>query len=268
MAAFKSVTFILFALFGTLKGQGNGSATVAPPTTTGSPAASPGGSTAATAGTTAATPATTTTVSTRKPWPKPNCGNPSLTNAMRDIFLNYHNDKRGSLARGQTEASYGWGIAPPATIMYRMKYDCNAESYAQQAVNTCRRTELPAHATGGHKQNLFILNSPNVTPQQAIHYALSQWWSQLARFGMRSNMMFYQSEYNRGARHVLNWAKMAWWNTRYVGCAVRNCGSFYAVSCMYYPGGANVNQYVYQVGAVCSGCPRGQCDGQALCRWG
>lgn len=27
------------------------------------------------------------------------------------------------------------------------------------------------------------------------------------------------------------------------------------------------NQYVYQVGAVCSGCPRGQCDGQALCRW-
>ncbi|EYB98675.1 hypothetical protein Y032_0129g1493 [Ancylostoma ceylanicum] len=205
-----------------------------------------------------------------------------LTNAMRDIFLNYHNEKRGSLARGQTETSAGWGIAPPATIMYRMKYDCNAESYAQQAVNTCRRTELPAYATGGHKQNLFILNSPQVSPKQAIQYALSQWWSQLARFGMRSNMMFYQSEFNRGARNVLNWSKMAWWNTRYVGCAVKNCGSFYAVSCMYYPGGNNVNQYVYQVtssdfidgmveyqvGAVCSGCPRGQCDGQALCRWG
>ncbi|EYB86488.1 hypothetical protein Y032_0278g1169 [Ancylostoma ceylanicum] len=176
MAAIQSVSLILFALFGALKGQvnpapgGNGSATNAPPTTTGSPAASPGGSTAATAASTAATPAPTTTVSTRKPWPKPNCGNPSLTNAMRDIFLNYHNDKRGSLARGQTEASYGWGIAPPATIMYRMKYDCNAESYAQQAVNTCRRTELPAHATGGHKQNLFILNSPHVSPNEAIRY--------------------------------------------------------------------------------------------------
>ncbi|EYB99328.1 hypothetical protein Y032_0123g1148 [Ancylostoma ceylanicum] len=137
---------------------------------------------------------------------------------MRDIFLNYHNNHRGSLARGQTEPSHGWGIAPPAALMYRM--------------------------------------------------VLSQWWSQLARFGMRSNMMFYQSEYKRGARNVLNWAKMAWWNNRYVGCAVKKCGSFYAVSCMYYPGGANVNQYVYQVGAVCSGCPRGQCDGLALCRWG
>ncbi|EYB99330.1 hypothetical protein Y032_0123g1148 [Ancylostoma ceylanicum] len=187
---------------------------------------------------------------------------------MRDIFLNYHNNHRGSLARGQTEPSHGWGIAPPAALMYRMKYDCNAESYAQQAVNTCRRTQLPAYATGGHKQNLFILNSPHATPKQAIHYVLSQWWSQLARFGMRSNMMFYQSEYKRGARNVLNWAKMAWWNNRYVGCAVKKCGSFYAVSCMYYPGGANVNQYVYQVGAVCSGCPRGQCDGLALCRWG
>ncbi|RCN47112.1 hypothetical protein ANCCAN_06836 [Ancylostoma caninum] len=103
--------------------------------------------------------------------------------------------------------------------------------------------------------------------KQPVIKAISSWWGQLARFGMRSNMMFYQSEFNRGTRSVLNWAKMAWWNSRYVGCAVKNCGSFYAVSCMYYPGGANVNQYVYQVGAVCSGCPPGQCDGQALCRW-
>ncbi|RCN44259.1 SCP-like protein [Ancylostoma caninum] len=151
--------------------------------------------------------------------------------------------------------------------MYRMKYDCNAESYAQQAVNTCRTTELPAYALGGHKQNLFIFNNPHVPQQKAVLYAISNWWSQLARFGMRSNMMFYQSEFHRGASNVLNWAKMAWWNTKRVGCAAKNCGSFYAVSCMYNPGGAIVNQYVYQVGAVCSGCPRGQCDGQALCRW-
>ncbi|RCN47951.1 SCP-like protein [Ancylostoma caninum] len=160
-----------------------------------------------------------------------------------------------------------------------VKYDCNAESYAQQAVNTCRRTELPAHSLGGHKQNLFIFNNPYASQQQAVLYktsavvedeivkAIATWWSQLARFGMRSNMMFYQSEFKRGASNVLNWAKMAWWNTKRVGCAAKNCGSFYAVSCMYNPGGAIVNQYVYQVGAVCSGCPSGQCDGQALCRW-
>ncbi|EYC37339.1 hypothetical protein Y032_0801g2418, partial [Ancylostoma ceylanicum] len=210
---------------------------------------------------------TTTERPTRPPWPKPNCGNSALTNQLRRVFLDMHNDFRGRIARGQTEVSAGWGIAPPAALMYRMKYDCGAESYAQQSVASCRRTELPAYATGGHKQNLFVLNQANLNPKAVIHYALSQWWSQLARFGMRSNMMFYQSEYHRRARNVLKWAKMAWWNNRKVGCAVKKCGSFYLVSCMYSPGGLYVNQPVYRVAAVCSGCPRGQCDGQALCRW-
>ncbi|EYC07983.1 hypothetical protein Y032_0068g234 [Ancylostoma ceylanicum] len=64
----------------------------------------------------------TTAAPTRKPWPKPNCGNPSMTNSLRNLFLNMHNNFRGRLARGQTERSAGWGIAPPATLMYRMNH--------------------------------------------------------------------------------------------------------------------------------------------------
>ncbi|RCN34281.1 hypothetical protein ANCCAN_19876 [Ancylostoma caninum] len=207
MPAIKIVYLVLFALFRAVQAQVNGpngtTATAAPtnmtPLTTASPVI------------------TTTTVSTRKPWPQPNCGNRGLNNGLRRTILHHHNELRGSLARGQTQVSNGWGIAPPATIMYRL--------------------------------------------------AIATWWSQLARFGMRSNMMFHQSEFKRGARNVLNWAKMAWWSTQRVGCAARNCGSYYAVSCMYSPGGAIVNEHVYRVGAVCSDCHGGQCDGQALCRW-
>ncbi|RCN34345.1 SCP-like protein [Ancylostoma caninum] len=305
MTAINIVSLILFALFGTLQAQSPASTSANPttPASTASPTtssstvsaasssstaasssstAASSSSTAASSSSTAASPGTptvpsgstsappvvtTTTVSTRKPWPKPNCGNPNINNGLRTTILHHHNELRGSLARGQTQTSNGWGIAPPARLMYRLKYDCNAESYAQQAVNTCRRTELPAHALGGHKQNLFIFNNPGASQQQAVLFAIATWWSQLARFGMRSNMMFYQSEFKRGASNVLNWAKMAWWSTKRVGCAAKNCGSFYAVSCMYTPGGAIVNQYVYQVGAVCSGCPSGQCDGGAICRW-
>ncbi|EYB81007.1 hypothetical protein Y032_0395g660 [Ancylostoma ceylanicum] len=183
MAAFLNVCAILFALFGSLQAQGNA----------------------------------TTAAPTRPPWPKPNCGNAQLTNSLRNLILNLHNNFRGSVARGQTEVSAGWGIAPPATIMYRM--------------------------------------------------AIATWWSELARFGMRSNMMFYQSEFHRGNRNVLSWSKMAWWNNKRVGCAVKQCSGYFVTSCMYSPGGNNVNQYVYRVGAVCSDCPAGQCDGQALCRW-
>ncbi|EYC08063.1 hypothetical protein Y032_0068g278 [Ancylostoma ceylanicum] len=209
----------------------------------------------------------TTAAPTRKPWPKPNCGNPNLSNGLRNLFLNMHNRFRGNLARGQTERSAGWGIAPPATLMYRMKYDCNAESYAQQHAGSCNTRPLPPYAMPGYKENQHVLRTVQTTPAGAIQNALATWWSQLARFGMRSNMLFFPSEARRGARNVLSWSKMAWWNNMRVGCSVQNCGTFYFTVCMYQPGGNYFNQHVYQVGAVCSGCPRGQCDGEALCRW-
>ncbi|EYC37164.1 hypothetical protein Y032_0818g2514 [Ancylostoma ceylanicum] len=209
----------------------------------------------------------TTAGPTRKPWPKPNCGNPSLTNGLRNLFLDMHNNFRGSLARGQTERSFGWGIAPPAALMYRMKYTCDAESYAHQHASSCVTTPLPAYAMPGYKENFHVLRTVQTTPAGAIQNALASWWSELARFGMRSNMMFYRSELRRGNRNVMSWSKMAWWNNIELGCSVQNCGRFYFTVCMYRPGGNNIDQHVYKVGAVCSDCPRGQCDGQALCRW-
>ncbi|EYC17099.1 hypothetical protein Y032_0031g2273 [Ancylostoma ceylanicum] len=147
------------------------------------------------------------------------------------------------------------------------KYDCAAESFAQQHVTACNANGLPAHTHPNHKANIHVLRTVQTTPEGAIQNALSTWWSQLARFGMRSNMMFYNSEFQRGNSNVLSWSKMAWWNTIYVGCSVKHCGTYYLTACMYRPGGNHVNQHVYKVGAVCSECPKGQCDGQALCRW-
>ncbi|RCN26310.1 hypothetical protein ANCCAN_27964 [Ancylostoma caninum] len=111
---------------------------------------------------------TTTAAPTRKPWPKPNCGNPRLTNKLRDIFLDMHNRFRGSLARGQTQRSAGWGIAPPASLMYRMKYDCNAESYAQQHASSCNTRPLPAYAMPGYKENQHILRTVAISREAAI----------------------------------------------------------------------------------------------------
>ncbi|RCN31947.1 SCP-like protein, partial [Ancylostoma caninum] len=214
-----------------------------------------------------APPPATTAPPTRPPWPKPNCGNPRLTNSIRNLFLNMHNNWRGSVARGQTETSMGWGIAPPATLMYRMKYTCNAESYAQQYIQSCNTKGLPQYTHPGYKVNTHVLRTLQTSVAGAAQNAMYTWWSQLARFGMRSNMMFYNSEFRRGNRNVLSWSKMAWWNNKEIGCSVHRCSSFYYVACMYKPGGNNVNQHVYKVGAVCSECGGGQCDGQALCRW-
>ncbi|VDM78928.1 unnamed protein product [Strongylus vulgaris] len=102
------------------------------------------------------------------PWPMPNCGNPRLTYAQRAIFLDRPNYFRGSLARGQTEISRSWGIAPPAALMYRMKYECAAESYAQQLVSICRTWPTPEYALGGHKQDIHVLPTVQTTPEGAV----------------------------------------------------------------------------------------------------
>ncbi|EYC25410.1 hypothetical protein Y032_0012g1875 [Ancylostoma ceylanicum] len=65
----------------------------------------------------------------------------------------------GSVARGQTERSNGWGIAPPATAMFRMKYSCDAESFAQQHVSTCNPRPLPPYAMQGYKENIQVLRT-------------------------------------------------------------------------------------------------------------
>ncbi|RCN39801.1 SCP-like protein [Ancylostoma caninum] len=242
----------------------------------GGPAVPGGGGPAVPGGGGPAPPPATLAPPTRPPWPnihsklkcsEPNCGNPKLTNSLRNLFLNMHNNWRGSVARGQTETSMGWGIAPPATLMYRMKYTCNAESYAQQYIQSCNTNGLPAYTHPGYKVNTHVLRTLETSDAGAAQNAMATWWSQLARFGMRSNMMFYNSEFRRGNRNVLSWSKMAWWNNKEIGCSVQRCSSFYYVACMYKPGGNNVNQHVYKVGAVCSECGGGQCDGQALCRW-
>ncbi|RCN30728.1 SCP-like protein [Ancylostoma caninum] len=223
-----------------------------------------------------------------KSFGKPNCANPNFGNGLREVFLDTHNNLRGMLAKGQTEKSQGWGIAPPASLMHRLacshfaplkhhgvrsmkkfqKYSCDAESYAQQEANTCG--ELPAHTHPGYKANHHFTSAANM--HQAAQIAMQSWWGQLAQFGMRSNMLFQASEHQRGGRRVTKWSKvMAWWSNRYLGCAVRNCSGRFFVVCMYNPGyrpfeGNNVDGRVYPIGAVCSGCPPGKCDGQALCR--
>ncbi|RCN28118.1 hypothetical protein ANCCAN_26143 [Ancylostoma caninum] len=88
-----------------------------------------------------------------------NCGNHILTNDLRNVFLKIHNDHRGALARGQTQVSAGWGIAPPAALMYRMKYSCAAESYAIEYVSACRGRGFPEYTHPGYKVNLHVLRN-------------------------------------------------------------------------------------------------------------
>ncbi|EYC15562.1 hypothetical protein Y032_0036g3213 [Ancylostoma ceylanicum] len=194
-----------------------------------------------------------------------NCGDPRMTRTMRMIFRDTHNNLRGSIARGQTERNGDWGIAPPATLMYRMKYDCEAEAYAMSHAQTCDRELLLPDERPGYKENIHVLDTVQTTPEGAAQHAMMKWWSQLASRGIRTDMRYTPEVHASMANKVSKFTKMAWWNNMKVGCAVQNCGTFYFVVCMYRPGGNDIGNNVYRVGAVCSEC-LGKCvDG--LCWW-
>ncbi|KAK5964421.1 SCP domain-containing protein, partial [Trichostrongylus colubriformis] len=177
------------------------------------------------------------------------CGNTQLDQSVRQRFFEKHNLLRGSLARGQTERNGDLGIAPPAANMYRMRYSCDAESYAQQHANTCDQRVLPPSGRPGYKENIYSFRGSG-SQADAAEAATNNWWSQLARNGMRSDMLFTSAVRHRETRRVTKWSKMAWWNNLEVGCAINSCNGFQFVVCMYRPGGNNVGDYVYNVGAV------------------
>ncbi|CAJ0591358.1 unnamed protein product [Cylicocyclus nassatus] len=63
------------------------------------------------------------------------CSNNGLTNALRDQFLNYHNNARQRVARGIEPNKVG--LLNPAKNMYRLSWDCTMEQQVQDAISTC-----------------------------------------------------------------------------------------------------------------------------------
>ncbi|RCN38387.1 hypothetical protein ANCCAN_15703 [Ancylostoma caninum] len=130
----------------------------------------------------------------------------------------WNRSTRGSIARGQTERNGASGeIAPPASLMYRMRYNCNAESYAQQHVNSCDRVLSDPAARPGYKENINILDRTATTPEGAAQWALSRWWGQLARNGVPSNMIFSQGVRSRRTGIVTKFTKVSNYFDRWPG---------------------------------------------------
>ncbi|VDO19140.1 unnamed protein product [Heligmosomoides polygyrus] len=133
-------------------------------------------------------------------------------------------------------------------------YDCAAESAAQQHASTCKRKVLPDSGRPGYKENIYRFRNTAASREGAADAAMAEWWDELSRNGMRSDMLFDKATRTRTNGTVTRFTKMAWWSNKSLGCAIQQCRKFYSVVCMYSPGGNNVDNRVYNVGAVCSGC--------------
>ncbi|EYB90403.1 hypothetical protein Y032_0220g2499 [Ancylostoma ceylanicum] len=108
-----------------------------------------------------------------------------------------------------------------------------------------------------------------IAPPAKLMYnmAVSTWWSELAKHGIRSDMLYTRKISRRKRKRLSSFSKMAWWNNVFIGCAIQACDDFYFTSCMYGPGGNIVDAKIYEIGAPCSGCGP-TCNPEAgLCTW-
>uniref|UniRef100_A0A7I5E758 SCP domain-containing protein n=1 Tax=Haemonchus contortus TaxID=6289 RepID=A0A7I5E758_HAECO len=185
-------------------------------------------------------------------------GNTGMTDTLRNAYLNKHNELRSSIARGTGAQRNGpIGPAPPASNMEEMVYDCAVEASAIRHAQTCDGELSSEGSRPGLKENIQKIDDLSLDYSAAAEQAMTIWWSELARSGIRSDMLFDYPTRHRTTNIVTHWSKMAWHDNVRLGCAIQRCKSFYFAVCQYGPGGNVVGDYIYNVAAVCSTCPFG-----------
>ncbi|KAK6029308.1 SCP-like protein [Ostertagia ostertagi] len=184
-----------------------------------------------------------------------------MNDRIRLQAISGHNYRRSRLARGLVKNKNGRPL-PTAANMVKLRYRCLLETTAKAAADSCSTSW--SRVPYGVQQNIICIPKGEARYRvHAITEAIKRWWRRVRfdQFGV-AVMYRYQHQFTS-----ISWfTRMAWATTRYLGCAVSDCGHQWCVVCHYRPGGNIVGQYLYERGNPCSRCPIGFfCDSSMLC---
>ncbi|VDM76446.1 unnamed protein product [Strongylus vulgaris] len=141
--------------------------------------------------------------------------------------------------------------------MLSLIWDCVLEDNAIQYVKTCPTTNyIPGNdEQPGENLHRVPISGDIPTYRDAIKNAVVAWWKVVRQYpGPGSTAMFYPIHYDSP---IATYTRMAWSSTRRLGCSIGQCSSVYVVVCRYAPRGNAIYYPMYNVGMVCSACPRG-----------
>ncbi|KAK6016087.1 hypothetical protein OSTOST_18434, partial [Ostertagia ostertagi] len=87
---------------------------------------------------------------------------------------------RAFVATGRARNGYyAAEYAPPAALMYRLKYDCWAEAYAQAHVRSCSGRVSSPWQRPGWKENIHVLRTTATDDLGAIQNRQHHWGKHL-----------------------------------------------------------------------------------------
>ncbi|PIO54436.1 SCP-like protein [Teladorsagia circumcincta] len=85
-----------------------------------------------------------------------------MTDELRNIFLNVHNEKRSLVALGKAENGGGIpGYAPKAKKMLKMVYDCAIEENTMEYLKKCNFAHSSREERPGLGQNIWEFSDNN-----------------------------------------------------------------------------------------------------------
>ncbi|RCN42974.1 SCP-like protein [Ancylostoma caninum] len=186
----------------------------------------------------------------------PRCPPNEMTDAARRAFLNTHNRYRSRLAKG-LESNGNLGFAPQAANMQNMKYDCTAESSALAHARTCSGRLSDPTTRPGFKENFVEIYKIHLNlAQTARHVSMIRLFAPCLKIMRIPDHLENPAAIDDQTSNHTH-SQMAWHNNVRLGCGISRCGGFSFVVCHYGPGGNNIGEYIYSVGAPCSMCPAG-----------
>ncbi|EYC12737.1 hypothetical protein Y032_0046g1397 [Ancylostoma ceylanicum] len=192
--------------------------------------------------------------------------NKGMTDPGRKAVLDAHNKRRSQLAKGEVRNGKNPNNKnlPTASFMPRMVYDCDVEAGAIEYASSCTLEQSKQSERKGYGENVYVYKNPNAVPADAFKAATKKWWDQIFLDGINWEVIFKQSLRDKKIDQK-GFTQMAWANSIKLGCAVQTCGMKSFVVCRYSPAGNVLNQTIYAVGDVCSGCQAACKTSEGLC---
>ncbi|KIH51215.1 SCP-like protein, partial [Ancylostoma duodenale] len=101
------------------------------------------------------------------------CQNSESSDAIRDLFLKFHNDARRRVAKGEQPSKQE--MLNPAKNMEKLSWNCDMEKKAQDHIQTCSGG-LGAFGSWGANTMTMGGSGLSSNPKPFIERVLKMWW--------------------------------------------------------------------------------------------
>ncbi|PIO55501.1 SCP-like protein [Teladorsagia circumcincta] len=173
-----------------------------------------------------------------------------MTDEIRQIFVDKHNEFRSIVARGLAKDKDG-GNAPKAANMLKVSYDCEVEENMMEWLRQCKWAHSSYKDRKGWGQNLYMVDARNLNKTRMAEQSVEAWFSELANHGVPHDNKLTWKVFEHGVGH---YSQLVWHNSNKIGCGVMWCEKMTFVGCEYNPTGNYLGALIYENGEPCTKC--------------